>query len=253
VILSRSELRRQQEVPLAMAGRRFEASMRGELESCVAHGVYEEVMHIRQRVISTRWVLTEKPGELANDRPKRQARLVIREFQDPHKKKVVSTSLTMGRASLRVLLPMLFHHGYVPRSFDVRTAFLQGMPIDRVSLVYVQPPPQAHVPLGVVWRLRKYAYSLMDAPSWGYETVCVLMERLGYERAEADHGLFLRVVEGRFAVGMAAHVIDFLYNGSSAEVRRFELELQASLSVGPIALGNLTFTGLRLRSPDDAA
>lgn len=103
-----------------------------------------------QRVILPRWVLTEKPGELASDPPKRKERLVIRGFEDPHKKNVVSMSPTVGRASLRVLLAMLVHNNCMPHSVDVRKAFLQDMLIDRVAPVYVQPPPQARDPAGVV-------------------------------------------------------------------------------------------------------
>jgi len=96
------------------------------------------------------------------------------------------------------------------------------------------------------------AYGLTDASRGCYETVCVLIERLGYDRVEADYRLFLRVVDGTFQFRLAADVDELLYGGSSAEVRRSELELQASFFVGPIAVGNLTFTGLRLRCSDDA-
>lgn len=85
-------------------------------------------------------MLTEEPCKLSNDLAKRKARLVIRGFEDPHTNNVISTSPTLGRATLRVLLAMLVHHEDVPRSLDVCTAFLQCMPIFRVAPVYVQPP-----------------------------------------------------------------------------------------------------------------
>lgn len=151
---------------MAMTGRRFDAPMWSELDSWVAHGLYEEVALNGQSVISTCWVLTEKPRELSNDPPKRKAMLVIRGFEDPHKKNVVSTSPTVGRASLRTLLAILITNHNVPRSVDMRTASLQGIPIDRVEPVYVQPPPQERAPPGVVWRLRKCAHGLTDAPRW---------------------------------------------------------------------------------------
>lgn len=249
VLLSRSELRRRQEVPPALAGRRFDGAMRVELEAWETHGVYEEVpFEEDQRVMSTRWVYTDKPGELVDDPSREKARLVIRGFEDPHNRNVVSTSPTVGRASLRVLLAMLVAHNYVPCSVDVRTAFLQGMPIDRVEPVYVQPPPQARVQEGLAWRLHKCAYGLTDAPRLWYRTVCVLMDTLGYKRAETVHGLFLSVQEGTFQVGLAVHVDDFLYGGAGEEVSRFEAALQDSFSVGPVTVGTLTFTGLRLCS-----
>jgi len=141
-------------------------------------------------------VLTEKPGELPQDPPKRKARLLVRGFEDPQKASVVSTSFTVGLASLCVLLDTMEVRGWVPRTLDVRTAFLQGLPIDQVAPVYVQPPPQARIPTGVVWRLRKCAYGLTDAPRRWYEAVILLMIDLGYARVEPDHGLFVLVLDG---------------------------------------------------------
>lgn len=250
VLVSRSERRRRQEVTIALAGRRFDEPMRLELLAWNVRGVYEEVAFSGQHVITTRWVLTEKPGELPTDPAKRKARLCVRGFQDPAKNSVVSTSPTAGRASVRVLLALFAASGYDPRSVDVRTAFLQGMPIDRVRPVYVQPPPQARVPAGMVWKLRKCAYGLTDAPRWWYQTVRALMGSLGYERAESDHGLFLHSANGRFSFGLAAHVDDFLYGGLEAEVTRFEQALTAAFDVGPVAIGDLTFTGLRVRTSE---
>lgn len=78
------------------------------------------------------------------------------------------------------------------------------------------------------------------------------MTQLGYERVEANHGLFLCIKDGQFVFGLAVRVDGFLYGGSAGEVQRFERELMASFSVGPIALGSLAFTGLRLRCEEDA-
>lgn len=248
VLVSRSELRRRQEVPIALAGRRYDGPMRLELDTWGARGEHEEVAYDGQHVISTRWVLTQKPGELPSDADKLKARLCVRGFEDPHRRSVVSWSPTAGRASVRVLLGLFADRGYVPRSVDVRTAFLQGMPIERMQPVYVQPPPQAKAPAGVVWELRKCAYGLMDAPRWWYQTVCALMERLGYDRAESDHGLFLHHADEACDFGLATHVDDFLYGGITQEVARFEHELMATFDTGPVAVGDLTFTGLRLRT-----
>lgn len=114
--------------------------------------------------------------------------------------------------------------------------------------VFVHPPPQAKAPAGVIWRLRRCAYGLTDAPWWWYQTVCALMERLGYVRAEADHGLFLNHTNNTLDFGLAAHVDDFLYGGTRHEVVRFEREILATFDTGPVAVGDLTFTGLRLRT-----
>jgi len=253
VLVSRSELRRRQEVPLALAGRRFDAAMADELLAWNTRGVYTEEAAAGQHVISTRWVLTEKPRELPQDPPKRKARLVVRGFEDPHMASVVSTSPAVGRASLHVLLATMAVRGWVPRTVDVRTAFLQGLPLDRVAPVYVQPPPQARVPTSVVWRLHKCAYGLTDAPRRCYEAVLLLMIDLGYARVEPDHGLFVLVLDGTLKFAAAVHVDDFKYAGVAKEVARFETALRAVFDVGPVRIGNLTFTGLRIACDTDAS
>jgi len=251
VYISRSEIRRRQEVPVALAGRRFDAPMRSELDAWHAQGVYVEVPDEGQIAISMRWVLTEKPAELPEDPAKLKARLVVRGCEDRHKASVVSTSPTVGRATLRVVFALMTDHGWVPRSVDVRTAFLQGLPLDRVKPVYVRPPPQAHVPDGLLWELRKCAYGLTDAPRRWYEAVVALLLSLGYVRCEVDHGLFFLFVGGRLLFVIATHVDDFLYGGAATEVTRFETALRKSFDVGPVTVGTLTFTGLRVVTDAD--
>lgn len=238
---------------MALAGRRFDAAMAEELLAWNTRGVYTEEAATGQHVISTRWVLTEKPGELPQDPPKRKARLFVRGFEDPQKASVVSTSPTVGRASLCVLLDTMAVRVWVPRTVDVGTALLQGLPLDQVAPVYVQPPPQARIPTGVVWRLRKCAYGFTDAPRRWYEAVLVLMINLGYDRVEPDHGLFVLVLDGTLEFTAAVHVDHSKYAGVAKEVARFETALRAVFDVGPVRICNLTFTGLRIACDTDAS
>jgi len=152
--------------------------MADELAAWADLAMFEEVPFGCQRVLSTRCVLTLKEPESPTAAPWRKARWVVRSFEDPDKDTVDSTSPTAARATLRVLFSTLASRGFLPWTIDVRTAFLQGMPLDRQAAVYVQPPPQSGAPSGVVWRLRKCAYGLTDAPRRWYESVLVLMRAL---------------------------------------------------------------------------
>jgi len=105
-----------------------------------------------------------KEPESPTATPRRKARLVARGFEDPDKDTVDSTSPTAARATLWVLFSALASRGFLPRTIDMRTAFVQGMPLDRLAAVYVQPSPQSGAPVGVVWRLLECAYGLTDAP-----------------------------------------------------------------------------------------
>jgi len=253
VYMSRSEIRRRQEVPIALVGRRFDAPMRSELDAWHNPGVFVEVPDEGQIAISMRWVLTEKPAELPEDPAKLKARLVVRGCEDRHRASVVSTSPTVGRATLRVVIASMTEHGWVPRSVEVRTAFLQGLPLDRFKPVYVRPPPQAHVPDGLLWELRKCAYGLTDAPRRLYEAVLSLLLSLGYVRCEVDHGLFFFYLGGRLLFVIATHVDDFLYGGTVKEVARFETALRQAFDVGPVTVGTLAFTGLHVVTDADTS
>ena len=251
--VTRRELRQRAEVPLANAGRAFDAAMAEELGAWLELSVFEEVAFSGQRVLSTRWVLTLKQPEFPTAPPRRKARLVVRGFEDPDRDAVDSLSQTASRATLRTVFSALASAGFLPRSLDVRTAFLQGMPLDRPTAVFVQPPPQARAPAGVIWRLRKCAYGLTDAPRRWYESVLALMRSLSLVRSSVDHGLFARHADGALELAVAVHMDDFFFGGTTAAVAAFEAVLRALFAAGPTTVGAFTFTGLSVRSEQDDA
>jgi len=150
-----------------------------------------------------------------------------------------------------VLFSALASRRFLLRTIDVRTAFLQGMPLDRLAAVYVQPPPQSGAPAGVVWRLCKCAYGLTDAPGRWYESVLVLMRASGLVRWTVDHGLYTRHADGVLVLAVAVHVDDFLFGGTASEVRRFEATLRERFAAGSIKVGAFTFTGLAVAAVVD--
>lgn len=117
--------------------------------------------------------------------------------------------------------------------------------------MFVQPPPQAEVPAGVVWQLRKCAYGLTDAPRRWYDSVLKLMMQLNLTRSSMDHGLFTRHNAGRLVLFVSVHVDDFLFGGTDAEVELFEDGLRSAFEAGPTKSGELTFTGLRIKTTID--
>lgn len=69
---------------MALAGRRVDIVMRDELAAWNTLGVYVEVARlVHQPVISTRWVHTEKLGDLPTDPSKRKSRLCLRGLRTP--------------------------------------------------------------------------------------------------------------------------------------------------------------------------
>ena len=103
-----------------------------ELENWAKFGVYEEVSNNNQRLISTRWVVTEKNTE--NGRVTK-ARLIVRGFEEENE--VKSDSPTVHKESLRLFLSAASTQGYKVHSIDIKAAFLQGKNIDRD--IFIQP------------------------------------------------------------------------------------------------------------------
>lgn len=113
--------------------------------------------------------------DVPSDANLRKTRFVIRRFEDSHRRYVVNSSPTVGSATRRALMAMMATKCFVPQSVDQHTAFLQGMPMSWVAPVFVVPPPQARVPTGVIWRLRKCAHGILDATQWWYQTISALI------------------------------------------------------------------------------
>lgn len=245
-LITRREQRRRTEVSLAEAGSRFDAAIDAELDAWSQRTVYTEERDRGQRVLSTRWVLTIKAPQLPTDPPRLKARLCVRGFEDPDRTLVERESPTVSRATVRLVIAAAVAHGWVLRTVDVSTAFLQGMPINRPCPVFVRPPMQARVPSGTVWRLNKCAYGLTDAPRAWYNRVVALLESINAERVEADYGLFVLHKATNLVLVVAVHVDDFLFCGTASGVSLFESALRDAFTVGPVAVGTFTFTGLRV-------
>jgi len=130
-LVTRRELHRRAEVPVGLAGAAFDDAMTAELDAWSDLAVYAEVPYAGQVVLSTWWVLTIKEADSSGDAPRRKARLVVRGFEDPDRDSVDITSPTASRAGMRVALAPMAMHSFIPRTEDVRTAFLQGLPLDR--------------------------------------------------------------------------------------------------------------------------
>ena len=97
-----------------------------------------------------------------------KSRLVARGFQEADKDSLDTASPTVDRGMWRVMVAMTAVYGWVPYSFDISTAFLQGCQITRD--VFLRPPPEIGEP-GMVMKLNKSVYGLVDAPLQWYEAL----------------------------------------------------------------------------------
>ena len=163
----------------------FEAAKLKELASWTSNDVFCEVPYTGQATLETRWVLTEK------DDGSKKARLVVRGFQDPDVDKLVKDSPTCSKETFRLVLSVFasLEDWKFCEALDVRTAFLQGIALDRE--VYLKPPRDFESTSNVVWKLKKCVYGLADASRCWYERLSKELQALGGERSTVDNGLFI--------------------------------------------------------------
>jgi hypothetical protein len=200
VLLTRSDKRKKKEVRgIEAKSERFEKAIEAELASLRKYEVYEEVtlpfpFPKNLPIVTSRFVLTDKPAT-SNSPARAKARLVARGFQEPDKENISCRAPTASCGAWKLVLSLLVHFQFPPRALDVSTAFLQGMPLDR--LVYVVPPPQVTSPPGLVWKLRQALYGLIDAPEkWHRRVVKIFVDQLKGTQSRIDPAIFYWSCEG---------------------------------------------------------
>ena len=65
---------------------------------------------------------------------------------------------------------------WYPKTMDIKTAFLQGNKLERDVFI---KPPLGKRKSGVLWKLEKCVYGLVDASLYWYKRVKDLMKKLG--------------------------------------------------------------------------
>ena len=126
-----------EEIYFATDGLRFKAEKFDEILKWKDMGAYEEVDDTGQPRIPCRWVCTEK---MKGDTVQRKARLCARSYEEVNNQ-VKRDSPTYQKESLRLLLCILSAQQWTLHSMDIKSAYLQGVPLDRE--LYMTPPKEA--------------------------------------------------------------------------------------------------------------
>ena len=198
-------------------------AMADEITSWMQNDVFDPAKRtFGQNCVETRWVISEKPdGRI-------KARLVAKGFQDADKDEVVKESPTCGRDHFRVILSLFasIREWTACEILDVKTAFLQGLPISRN--IFIVPPKEANEAEDCLWKLKKCVYGLTDASRHWYERVRAEFESLGGVRSVADPAIFLWSDQGV----IATHVDDFWIAGTRKFVDEIVPKLQTIFVIG---------------------
>ena len=202
----------------------LEAAKKEVLQSCVKNKVYTPVSDQSQPRISTRWVTYKN----LNDKQVCEARLVVRGFQDRDVGNIRSDSPTRSKEGLHIALAIMATNDWMCKAIDIKTAFLQSKELDQ--LVYSDPPKEANVPPGYIWKLSKGAYGLTDASRSWYLTLREELLKSGAEILKYDQAIFTCYFGNKLHGIIATHV-NFCFAGSEIFQTRIMDRLRACLKL----------------------
>lgn len=220
-------------------GVRFDSAKMEELVKWKQMSAYVEVEDIGQDRISSRWVCTEKikGGNLVM-----KARLVARGFEE-NNPQVRTDSPTCQRESLRTVLAILSAQNWDLKSIDVKSAYLQGLPINRD--LYLIPPKIAKTKK--LWRLLKCPYGISDAGRHWYLKVIKELKTLNMRQLKLDQAVFVwDDPSGALSGVIAIHVDDFIYGGTQSFQDCVISKLRLIFQIGLEESSGMKYLGLMI-------
>ena len=215
---------------------RFDQAKQEEMQKWIDMGTYVEVCDSGQPRISTRWVCTEKVK--GNDIILK-ARLVARGFEE-NTNELRKDSPTCQKESLRCFLSVLASHQWKLCSIDIKSAYLQGIPINRE--LYIQPPKEAQT--DKIWHLKKCPYGLADAGRHWHIRVKEELLQLGGQPLALDQSVFVWHEDGICVGVMVIHVDDFIYGGTDTFQERVVCRFRKVFQVGSEESVSMKYIGV---------
>ncbi|PPQ84479.1 hypothetical protein CVT25_007657 [Psilocybe cyanescens] len=193
-----------------------------ELEMLKSMGVYvDDVLPDGVNAIGCRWVLEFKLLEIGGP-PIYKARLVAQGFsQIPFVDYDATFAPVAKSVSIRFIAVYAAIHAWHLECFDATRAFLWG---DLTETIYMRCPQGYSSPFKGVWRLLKSLYGLKQASRVWYKLLCSVLEKLGFNRLEFDHAVFIFKRwwgGGNVHCLLGMHVDDGLGGSNSSEFLRF--------------------------------
>ena len=170
-----------------------------------------------------------------------KARLVARGFEEDIKT-LRTDSPTCSKESLRMCLALISCHSWKLHSLDVKSAYLQGTPMERKVLI--KPPKEAgstHL-----WKMIRCPYGLADAGRHWYLRLKTELLNSGLIVNKYDQAFFMWHDEGKLAGILACHVDDVIYGGNKSFHDRVINKLKGTFSIGLEEDTNLKYLGLKI-------
>ena len=212
-----------------------------ELQSWKENKVFDEISDDGQKCVSTRWICTLKETK---EGIKSKARLVARGFEESQISHIPKDSPTCSTEALRIILAIMAQNQWKPNSVDIKTAFLQGIPISRN--LYIRPPREANAS-GKIWKLNKCVYGLADASLQWYCRVKDILLECSAMISKVDPAVFYWKDENNDVHGiLACHVDDFIWGGDQMFVEAVIPKLRSMFNVGREETETFKYVGIEL-------
>ena len=215
-----------------------EEAKQTELDKLREFNTYDIIEDQGQPYITTTWVLTEKQDQI-------RARLTARGYEEVGD--FPKDSPTMQKASLRIVLALATASNWQVETTDIKSAFLQGSPLDREVLV--RPPKEANLK-GYLWKLKKCLYGLKDASRNWYLKVKKKLEELGFNKSRYDRGLFFIIKNDKLIGILGMHVDDFLHAGNKEFNQVILPQVLSAFKVGKSESRTFLYTGFQINQDD---
>ena len=219
-----------------------------ELRSWDDFQVYEEVEDEGQFKLGTNWVLTEK---IINGENGVKARLTVRGDQEDASG-VRKDSPTVRKGNIKIFSTIAAKEKWEIKSSDVTCAFLQGVDIERD--VFLLPPKERRVP-GMLWKLLKPVYGLVDAPRGWHLSLDQELTGAGCEKSLLDPAMYLNFsmsMGERKIEGMAlTHVDDVLHGGSNKFEEQIMKPVKKAFKFGTEETEKFRYVGMNMTQKGD--
>ena len=120
--------------------------------------------------------------------------------------------------TVRLLLALAAHRGWILQQYDVKNAFLH---CDLTEEIYTALPPGysslvPSTPASVVCRLRKSLYGLKQSPRAWFAHFTTAMRNRGYQQCNGEHTLFYRHSLSGGVVILLVYVDDIIITGDDS-------------------------------------
>ena len=241
----------------------FEQAKGKEIQNWLSTGTVQKILRNKlapEQVLRCRWILTWKALDEQEQKEtkrthKAKARLVVLGYLDPELESIPRDSPTLSRQSRMLALQMIASKQWTVRSFDVKSAFLQGKTQDDRQLG-IEPVEELRRALKLkpqeICQLTKSAYGLIDAPFLWYRELDRSLIELGFIRSPFDPCLYtLHEPNQKHPSGIIGiHVDDGLCGGNEYFMSKLQ-ELEARFAFGSKRSQTFCFTGIDIfQHPD---